>query len=171
MDELYFEPQSLLQCGVHAVNNLLGEAVFARGDFERFADELTPGWWNPHKALFGVGNYDVNVLEYALLQRGVEVVWHDNRRRFDVADVPEQCCGLIVNVKSNAWLAAIIGGRHWISLRRIGRAWFNCDSAEKRPYPFPDDQDVNTYVRTAIRELDGYCLVTVRVDNENGAKL
>ena len=43
MDELYFEPQSLLQCGVHAVNNLLGEAVFARGDFERFADELTPG--------------------------------------------------------------------------------------------------------------------------------
>jgi hypothetical protein len=65
---LYHERQTMLKCGVHAVNNLLGRRAFVIADFERLAKELSPGsFWT----FVGAGNYDVNVLGAALSQEGL----------------------------------------------------------------------------------------------------
>ncbi len=65
---IYHERQRVLKCGVHAVNNLLGEKAFETADFEVMAKELSPGaFWT----VIGAGNYDVNVLECALKKHGL----------------------------------------------------------------------------------------------------
>ena len=157
---LYHEHQSLYKCGVHAVNNLLGEPAFSAQDFERFATELTPGnWWNPHKAVLGLGNYDVNVLEYALLKQRVGIRWHDNREPFALPP-EEDCMGLILNQAPSGWLGLVIRTRHWISIRRIDEKWWNCDSVIPAPVEIPD---VNAVVQDVI-DKGGYCLVASRQD-------
>ena len=49
--------------------------------------------------------------------------WHDNRDGdlFFVTD--ERCWALILNVRSNGWLAVLMGGRHWLGIRRFGDTW------------------------------------------------
>lgn len=92
---MYHECQSWMHCGVHASNNLMGACVFSYEDFEEYAQRLAPDAyrvWNPHKSCFGMGNYDVNVIEYGLkLKRNIELQWHDSRVPFRCANVPDDC--------------------------------------------------------------------------------
>lgn len=77
-DEIpYFQRQSSLStsCGLCAVNNLLGSAVYLKKDFNDICNNLDQkSWINPHKNIFG-GDYDINVLEIALLNAGYECKW------------------------------------------------------------------------------------------------
>ena len=42
---------------------------------------LSPeSWINPHKSVFGLGNYDVNVIMAALQSRDLSTVWFDKRK-------------------------------------------------------------------------------------------
>ena len=73
--QLYHERQSLRRCGLHAVNNALQRAQYTVKDFEDIAKQLhaqgiQSTWFNPHKAFFSMGNYDVNVIETALSRHG-----------------------------------------------------------------------------------------------------
>ena len=159
---MYHEHQSLYKCGVHAVNNLLGESCFNGADFERFAEELTPGsWWNPHKAVLGLGNYDVNVLEYALLKRDVAIEWHDNRRPFRHAELVEPCLGLVLNQTPSGWLGLVMRTRHWVSVRHVEGTWWNCDSMKRKE---EEILDIDDFVQNII-DHDGYCLIA-RHDGE-----
>ena len=42
---------------------------------------LSPGtFFNPHRSMFGTGNYDINVIMSALQSKDQEVIWFDKRR-------------------------------------------------------------------------------------------
>jgi hypothetical protein len=137
-DEVYHERQRVLKCGVHAVNNLLGERAFEVADFERLAKELSPtSFWS----LVGAGNYDVNVLECALKKRGLVCFcsffvfrcfyfgyrkllrWFDKRNDFSVSSIDASCRGLVLNQLADGWWASLTGMRHWSSVRRIQGVW------------------------------------------------
>lgn len=47
---------------------------------------------NPHRGWFGTGDYDANVLIFAIEQLGYEVKWHDPRvgRRFTLPHLNHQ---------------------------------------------------------------------------------
>jgi hypothetical protein len=155
---MYHERQRVLKCGVHAVNNLLGEPAFSAADFETFSQLVSPeSLWTR----LGVGNYDVNVLEMALKQRGLVVTWFDNRRSFCEAKLDDDCVGLVLNRVSDAWMASLFGMRHWISVRRHKDAWFNCDSLLREPQRL-SRTELNALVSAAVHEHDGYCLLVKR---------
>ena len=73
-------------CLLHAINCLFQEDAaqrFSNGDLDRFAYELSPGssfLSNPHKSMWNTGNYDVNILMFALSKRGYDTSWWDARR-------------------------------------------------------------------------------------------
>ena len=39
-------------------------------------------WLNPHRGIFGRGNYNINIIMKALQLRDHEAVWFDKRRFF-----------------------------------------------------------------------------------------
>ncbi|KAJ1976205.1 Josephin-1, partial [Dimargaris cristalligena] len=77
---IYHEQQSNWLCAK------LQEAAFSRNDLEQFASDLGQvsnnihrRWWNPHRLLFKLGDYDINVLTLALESRGFDLQWFDAR--------------------------------------------------------------------------------------------
>ena len=68
-------------CAVHTLNNLFQDRnAYSKADLDDISYSLTPdAFVNPHKNMFGLGNYDVNVLMAALQLRGYEAVWFDKR--------------------------------------------------------------------------------------------
>ena len=78
----YFERQSLSRCALHTLNNLLQTAAFTTASLNAICRELTPHKLiNPHKSMWGVGNWDVNVIMRALQTKGYTVHWFDRRKR------------------------------------------------------------------------------------------
>lgn len=165
---MYFEKQALLRCGVHSVNNLIGAPAFEAKDFEEIANLLSPessAFWHPHKAPLGMGNYDVNVLEYALLKHQLTLSWHDNRLPFAQETLDDddnssggKCVGLMLNELSPSWAARLWGARHWIAVRRVGNYFWNLDSVQKEPSRFETRGALDAFV-SSILERNGYCLL------------
>ena len=91
--------------------------------------------------MLGLGNYDVNVLMKALQSKGYEAEWFDKRkdpRSIDLVNDSEQLVGFIMNVPSEYKLGFVslpLQRRHWISIRRVGSAFFSFDSKLKDPVP------------------------------------
>ncbi|KAJ1965080.1 hypothetical protein IWQ62_002752 [Dispira parvispora] len=63
--------------------------VFQSTDLEKMADDLAQqaneirsSWWNPHKWLWGFGNYDINVITRALEQHQLDIKWFDQRKAY-----------------------------------------------------------------------------------------
>lgn len=87
-DSIYLEKQRRLLCALHALNNLLQDAqAFSKSDLDAICETLSPAGspgrrrvGNPHRSLLGLGNYDVNVLIYALQQKGLTAIWFDKRK-------------------------------------------------------------------------------------------
>lgn len=69
-------------CALHALNNLLQDGkAFQQEDLDKICSELDPNSWvNPHKSVFGLGNYDINVIMTALQQKKLEAIWFDKRK-------------------------------------------------------------------------------------------
>ncbi len=133
---MYHEKQSLQLCAVHTLNNLVQSRRFTKSSLDKICLELSPGSFiNPHKSIFGTGNYDVNVITQACCSLGYNVKWFD--KRIDVKRVIlDEVFGMIVNVVSSGfpWL----GGSHWYCIRRIGAQWYNLDSKLNEPLLIPD---------------------------------
>lgn len=154
---LYHERQSMLRCGVHAANNLLGEKAFCAADLDRMAAELDgESWWTR----LGAGNYNVDVLEMALSSRQISLSWWDKRLPFASA-VLDGCWGLVLNRLSEGWLAALVGARHWLAIRCVDGVWFNCDAVLAAPVALGSRAQLNDLVQYHL-EHDGYCLVATR---------
>ena len=85
---IYLEKQRWLLCALHTLNNLLQDAqAFSKSDLDGICESLasttTAGcrcFGNPHRSLLGLGDYDVNVLMYALQQKGLAAIWFDRRK-------------------------------------------------------------------------------------------
>lgn len=78
---IYHEHQSLMMCALHTLNNLFqDQKAFTRQDLDNICYSLNPdAFVNPHKNVFGLGNYDVNVVMAALQLKNYEAVWFDRR--------------------------------------------------------------------------------------------
>ena len=118
---LYHERQHLALCGVHAVNNLIQRKRFTKADFDAACLQLDASrrrWFNPHRSVLGIGNYDVNVTMQLLQTEGYLVQWHDQRKLLTAATLQEQTnlVGILWNIPSGSIWGRLTGGRHWIAL-------------------------------------------------------
>lgn len=78
---MYHERQRLQFCALHALNNLFQASVFAKQDLDDICNSLNShAKLNPHKSIFGLGNYDVNVLSAALELKHYQLIWFDKRK-------------------------------------------------------------------------------------------
>lgn len=68
-------------CALHALNNLFQNKVFNKNDLDNICENLAPNtWFNPHKSVLGLGNYDINVILTALHLKDCEGIWFDKRK-------------------------------------------------------------------------------------------
>jgi len=161
VDDPYHEKQRYLFCGIHAVNNLLGGPSFvSKAIMDAIAYRLASNTgtsttttaittttgvssWihnnatNPHKSMFGVGNYDVNVIMMALQEQGYDTQYLDTRNddwklilhQQEEEDEKEQsiptkpgAVGLICNVSGRQWwMPGIFSSysRHWKAIKFV----------------------------------------------------
>ena len=65
---IYHEKQSRQLCALHTLNNLFQKSdTFTKALLDDLCLQLTPNSWiNPHRSIFGLGNYDVNVVMAAV---------------------------------------------------------------------------------------------------------
>ncbi|CAD5221644.1 unnamed protein product [Bursaphelenchus xylophilus] len=133
LEKLYHEQQRKQLCLLHALNNFFQREEFKKEELDRFCEEFDERtWFNPHRSIIGLGNYDVNVLLKCLESRGLEGVWFD-RRKSAASINCDNVIGFVFNIPSDSFLSSIINGRHWFSVKKIGNIFYNLNS--KLPEP------------------------------------
>lgn len=113
----------------------MGRPVFTRDRMNSLCANLSSAFINPHKHLFG-GDYDVNVLIYALEAECCSARWHDRRRPFAIAPRKDglELVGFLINrFKKETVLHKVlrISPRHWIAVKRRGDLYQVMDSQEE----------------------------------------
>lgn len=89
----------------------------------------------------GLGDYDVNVLLYALSTRGLDGEWFDARMpasRMDLGGV----IGMLVNGAGAGSFGGLASGNHWYAIRRIDGQWFDLNSMHRAPRRFLDSGEM-----------------------------
>ncbi|XP_016962872.1 josephin-like protein [Drosophila biarmipes] len=168
---IYHERQTRHLCGLHALNNLFQTPdTFSKSELDDYCTTLTPrNWLNPHRSWIGWGNYDVNVIMYALQQRNCEAVWFDRRR-------DPQCLnlgaifGFILNVPAQMSLGYYIPlpfqMRHWLALRRINGSYYNLDSKLREPRCLGAEEQFLEFLASQLQLDHELFLVLHEVDGE-----
>lgn len=171
---LYHEKQRLALCAVHAVNNLLQTRRYSKRDFDEACVALSPpppqAWWhrNPHRSVWGIGDYDVNAVTVLLQQQGFSVTWHDRRIAL-TSETLQNLVGVLWNVDSTStWSRIFGGGRHWIALLRNNSngsnnnkydQWINLDSDLPEPLSVGTQADC---LRLLNSKPDAHILLVLR---------
>jgi len=137
--DLFHEKQKLKLCLLHSVNAIFQSEVYSKSDFDKFCKELSPdSFFNPHKSIFGIGDYDANVLLYAFEKKNIETKWFDKRKvkKFNADDYSqnENFKGFIMNEPRNSFLG-LIKSRHWFAIIVQSKQWWNLDSRLNKPEP------------------------------------
>uniref|UniRef100_A0A914Y0N9 ubiquitinyl hydrolase 1 n=1 Tax=Panagrolaimus superbus TaxID=310955 RepID=A0A914Y0N9_9BILA len=132
----YHEQQELQMCLKHALNNLLQRPAYTKELLNDYCLHLDDrNWFNPHRSMLGLGNYDVNVLMLALssVEEDLTLVWFDSRLKYKNVN-NEKVFGYIFNKPNTGLLSLITRGRHWFTVLPIddGRH-YNLDSKLARP--------------------------------------
>jgi len=153
---IYHEKQSKQLCALHTLNNLFQDPkAFTKPLLDELCCNLTPGtWMNPHRSLFGLGNYDINVIIAALQLHSCEVTWWDKRRQLSVDQI-QSCFGLIINKPSPSKVGGMVlpfKTKHWIAIRKLGSIYFNLDSKLDEPLPIGNHSQLIEYL---TRQLEG----------------
>eukprot|EP00002_Diphylleia_rotans_P036299 TRINITY_DN7984_c0_g1_i1.p1 TRINITY_DN7984_c0_g1~~TRINITY_DN7984_c0_g1_i1.p1 ORF type:complete len:185 (+),score=41.34 TRINITY_DN7984_c0_g1_i1:111-665(+) len=160
----YHEQQSWMLCALHATNNLLQERRFTKQNFDAIADELaqlsTAGSFyvfHPHRSTLKVGDYDANVIAYALNQDGFEMNWVDSRKDLDSVDW-DSAFGIMVNKLTSSWMKlGLFSDRHWFSIRRFDNTYWNLDSQLNAPAVIGTTQQLKDFItkeRKSSAELE-----------------
>ncbi|WKY16170.1 hypothetical protein Q1695_001113 [Nippostrongylus brasiliensis] len=129
---MYHERQSRQMCLVHALNALFQKPQFTAESLDTICYSLNDSrWFNPHRSMIGLGNYDANVLMSAL-------ALHDY----------QNIDALIVNVPSKNFIP-FWKGRHWYTILRQqdSNKFFNLDSKLTTPQEVPD---ITQYCRSLL---------------------
>lgn len=148
MAGIYHDRQHLQFCALHALNNLLQRPLFTKRDLDRISDDLRRvslefqgSRWakirgmlapHPHRAPWGTGRWDVNVITAALESQGMSLIWADQRKPVSVS---------LERLNDPTLIGLIAHGRgeHWIAVRWFpvpgeqGREWWDLDSKLERP--------------------------------------
>jgi len=124
----YHERQLGNLCGLHAVNNLLQRPEYSREDFIIIAQEFELALANlnenlPLEYYSADGNFSVEVITRALDMCNIRMLQSTDPT---VATLQETPFGYLVNVGSGF-------NRHLISIRKIGRQWYDFDSLLLQP--------------------------------------
>jgi hypothetical protein len=124
MNELYHEKQSLALCALHAVNNILQTKAYIKQDFDEIADQWDSKWslWGNHRSV--LGHYDINVIETALMQKGMETKWFDMRKGVEnICDL--EFDALLINSKSAWGFVPLVKTAHWsVCVSKKNVFWF-----------------------------------------------
>lgn len=163
-------------CAVHAINNLLQLSsadpdVATKEELDEIADSLTLvekqlssssssgtlSWYDrvrSNHSMPVLGNYSYEVLEAALMKRGVHLHW------WPCSNLGNNLVGYVINVGStsilNTMTMGLFGGRHWYAIvpnKNLG--WVELDSkkVDSRSAPLAI-QDVNAYLQE-VAAIDG----------------
>ncbi|KAI1732154.1 josephin domain-containing protein [Ditylenchus destructor] len=129
---IYHERQKRQLCLLHALNNLFQREEFRQAELDDICENLDDRrWFNPHRSWIGLGNYDANILDAALQLKELSVVWFDNR--LSVTQInDDMILGYIFNIPSDSYIP-FFKGRHWFTVLKIGKTYYNLDS--KLPGP------------------------------------
>lgn len=161
--KIYHERQSKQLCALHALNNLFQDSqAFTKHELDTICRDLSPDTriFNPHRSLFGLGCYDVNVIIYALSRRGFEVIWFDKRKDLSCLNL-ENIFGLILNIPdppSGSFFAIPFNTipsqarfwssqKHWITIKQVGSYYYNLDSKLDSPSCIGNKDDLLQYLR------------------------
>ncbi|XP_017119727.1 josephin-like protein [Drosophila elegans] len=153
---IYHERQTRHLCGLHALNNLFqSPGMFSKSELDDYCTTLTPrNWLNPHRSWIGWGNYDVNVIMYALQQRNCEAVWFDRRRDPHCLNL-SAIFGFILNVPVQMSLGYYVSlpfqMRHWLALRRIDGRYYNLDSKLREPRSLGSEDEFLDFLRSQLQ--------------------
>jgi len=64
---IYHEKQSKQLCALHTLNNLFQKNAFNKSNLDDLCLQLSPNTWvNPHRSVFGLGNYDIKYVQYLI---------------------------------------------------------------------------------------------------------
>lgn len=153
--EVYHEKQTMWRCGLHAVNALLQRKAYTAREFDTLADNLIISrrfWWiHPHRSLFGLGNYDVNVLMCAIESAGYDVQWLPENTNFrDLVQKHDALVGFLVNVSGNwqpPWPLNFLipERRHWLAVSRYPEQFYIVDSNLRSPSRLDDEDALTRY--------------------------
>jgi len=156
---IYHEKQSKQLCALHTLNNLFQKPdAFTKSQLDELCLRLSPGnWINPHRSMFGLGNYDVNVVMAALQTAQCDLVWWDKRRKITQSEV-EKTFGLILNLPSPSRVAGLFvpfhKTKHWVGIRKFGSVYYNLDSKLSSPEPIGDSVQLSEYLTKHLSEND-----------------
>uniref|UniRef100_A0A914EMN9 ubiquitinyl hydrolase 1 n=1 Tax=Acrobeloides nanus TaxID=290746 RepID=A0A914EMN9_9BILA len=137
LKKLYHERQEKQLCLLHTLNNLFQRKEFQKVDLDEICINLDESrWFNAHRSMLGLGNYDVNILISALEMKDFCMTWFDNRlsaRRIN----PDAVFGYIFNIPSTSFIP-FLKNRHWFSVIRRGKNYYNLDSKLPEPIIIDD---------------------------------
>ncbi|ORX44838.1 hypothetical protein BCR36DRAFT_585955 [Piromyces finnis] len=118
---IYHEKQHLGYCAKHALNSLFQREEFTINELNKICNTLKVQYanyklFNPHKSVLPIGNYDVNVIMWALNTREKEIQWFDNRHLDELEQLDiDVLYGIIINKGSKG----SIFNKHWYTLRPV----------------------------------------------------
>ncbi|XP_030568695.1 josephin-like protein [Drosophila novamexicana] len=164
---IYHERQVAQLCALHALNNLYQRRnLFSKQQLDDYCYALTPRvWLNPHRSWLGWGNYDINVIMYAVQQLNCETIWFDRRRDphcLNLAGI----FGFILNIGVAVRFAYYIElpgvrSRHWVALRRIDGNYYNLDSKLAQPRCIGSAHKFLDYLRQQLRPENDHELFVI----------
>lgn len=155
-DDVYHERQSKELCALHALNNLFQSGcAFSKKELDEICVKLSPNALiNPHRNMFGLGNYDVNVIMAALQNKGYETVWFDKRKDVGVL-VIENIMGFILNTPTDYHFGFVrlpFHLKHWIAIRKVGDSYRNLDSKLESPETIGDSCKLMAFLRQELQD-------------------
>ena len=118
---MYHEQQSRQYCAIHAINNLLGECTCTEEEFNLIVKDLTSAAnaltstnTYSYQSLFGMGNYDIEVLFQAVMRRGFSIEYLKTIEEVK-EDTSTSILGFICNIPSiQIW--GKVWTRHWFGI-------------------------------------------------------
>ncbi|XP_026749456.1 josephin-2 [Galleria mellonella] len=169
---IYHEKQVKELCALHALNNLFQtRGTFSKSELDTICSRLSPNvWFNPHRSMLGLGNYDINVIMAALQKKGCEAVWFDKRKDPGCLDL-SNICGFILNVPSDYKLGFVmlpLRRRHWITIRQIQGNFYNLDSKLDAPQLIGRSSDLIAYLKEQLdsKEKELFIVVSKEVEEK-----
>ena len=157
--KIYHEEQSLLNCGLHTINNILQEPCYTKKDLENICKELHKGKSifsiNPHKSVLGLGDFDINVLIVALMRKDLDMVWYDARKPVEEIYLKDQnLIGLVINWsgKKSFWDKFLPSTNHWYAIRKLDDIYYNLDSRLSKQETFKSYEDVYRHLNAIKKD-------------------
>ena len=162
---VYHERQSRKRCGLHAVNALLQRRAYTASEFDALADSLMlerrNSWFHPHRSMFGLGDYDANVLLCALQKYGLDATWLTAKDDYLEIMCEDSLRGFLINVPSSSvvtkFLKVFEPSRHWFAVSKYGTTFYVVDSSMQQPMMLKSKDEVAGFL-TKMKKDDAFIM-------------